>query len=43
MLEIPRAEGVLAPGTHVSALLIDDLGRMPMPIDPSVPSTAGFV
>ncbi len=40
LLELPRAEGVLAKGTEVSALLIDDLGRMPALEE--VAATTGF-
>ncbi|KAI8470687.1 MAG: molybdopterin biosynthesis protein [Monoraphidium minutum] len=40
LLELPRAAGVLAAGSEVSALIIDDLGRMPVPGE--VPATEGF-
>ncbi|KXZ48662.1 hypothetical protein GPECTOR_26g565 [Gonium pectorale] len=41
LLELPCAEGTLAAGTLVSALLIDDLGGMPVP-EGGVPTTPGF-
>lgn len=41
LLEIPCASGVLKAGSVVSALLIDDLGSMPVP-EGGVPVTAGF-
>lgn len=37
LLELPQASGVLAAGTEVSALLIDDLQQMPAPA--AVPTT----
>lgn len=40
LLELPRAAGVLPTGSEVSALIIDDLGRMPPAGD--VPPTEGF-
>lgn len=40
LLEIPRQEGLLAAGARVSALLIDDLGKMPVPGE--VAPTPGF-
>jgi gephyrin len=40
LLEVPQASGALAAGTEVSALIIDDLGRMPVPGE--VPVTEGF-
>eukprot|EP00882_Tetradesmus_deserticola_P003156 GHRQ01003347.1.p1 GENE.GHRQ01003347.1~~GHRQ01003347.1.p1 ORF type:complete len:187 (+),score=92.68 GHRQ01003347.1:176-736(+) len=42
LLELPRAEGVVAAGSTVSALLIDDLGFMPQ-AEGDVPATDGFV
>ncbi|EFJ48728.1 hypothetical protein VOLCADRAFT_90518 [Volvox carteri f. nagariensis] len=46
LLEIPCAAGVLRAGTLVSALLIDDLGSMPVPVAEGgvavVPTTPGF-
>ena len=42
LLELPRAEGVLAAGTEVSALLIDDVGAMPVVAGEPVPPTEGF-
>ncbi len=41
LLEIPSASGVLSAGTLVSALLIDDLGCMPVP-EGGVPTTPAF-
>lgn len=41
LLELPQAAGVLKAGTVVSALLIDDLQRMPVPAP--VPATPGFL
>ena len=41
LLELPQAEGSLAAGTRVSALLIDDLRHMPVPAC-GVEPTAGF-
>ncbi|KAG2449667.1 hypothetical protein HYH02_005196 [Chlamydomonas schloesseri] len=41
LLEIPCAAGVLKAGSLVSALLIDDLGGMPVPAG-GVPVTPGF-
>lgn len=40
LLELPQRAGVLAAGSEVSALIIDDLGRMPVPGE--VPVTEGF-
>lgn len=41
LLEIPCASGVIKAGSLVSALLIDDLGGMPVPPG-GVPVTPGF-
>ena len=35
LLEIPQAEGVLPAGTLVSALVLGDLGAMPVPESPA--------
>jgi len=40
LVELPQAEGALPKGAEVSALIIDDLGRMPVPHE--VPLTEGF-
>lgn len=42
LLELPRASGAIEAGSHVSALLIDDLGGMPQAAG-DVPPTDGFV
>jgi gephyrin len=41
LLELPQAEGVLPAGAEVSALIIDDLARMPQGPG-EVPATDGF-
>ena len=41
LLELPRREGVLPVGAEVSALVIDDFGRMPVEAG-DVPVTEGF-